>query len=393
MKTVRKHLHASKVHLRVTRAGWVFLLVSILVGFAASQSEASLMFVLFGVMIGAMAVSTVLVWTMVSAVRVWRDFSDRAWANQTVHLAYHLRNIRRRCSVLSLRIEEIAPEGIDSAAGYCVHLPGRSVFRAGSRFTARHRGRIRLRGIRISTSFPFGLIVGSRTIEASKSLVVWPGRGSLKRQLLHRGAVETSSAAPSGAQGGQDEFFGLREYRPGDNPRWIHWRHSANKETPVVIEMARPLPEILWVVLDTCLPDRSDQARLCRELFLRFATTLIDHAFSRGYRVGLALGYSEDVRLMGPGEGRGHRYKLLDALADVDLNTRVGLDQTVAKLHRGQLHQGQVIVLTPQAERLKPRQLNAMRSGCRYLSIFTEKDLPAVFEDHPFAAPVQADAT
>ena len=378
--------------LRLTRAGWFFLAIAVLVGVAASKSEATLMLVTFGVMIGALYISAVLAWRMVRAVSVRRDLPERAWQNQTVHLAYHLRNVRRWGSCLGLHVEEVAPKGIESAAGYCVQLPPRAVFRAGARFAARKRGRIQLRAIQIATSFPFGLVSSRRGIDAEASLVIWPARGRLKHQLLHRGAVETSSAAPSGATGGQDEFFGLREYRPGDNPRWIHWRRSANKRIPVIREMARPLPETLWIILDTYVEDRYEGARRTREKLLRFTATLIDHAFSRGYRVGLALAFAGGPRALAPAEGRAQRSALLDALADVDVNTRVQLHRTVEILRRGQLREGQVIVVTPHADRVKTAVLNPVRAACRHLSVITEHELPEVFEDDPLAAAEEGDA-
>ncbi len=386
MANRRKHRHALWMRLRLTWAGWLFLSIAVLVGLAGGQSQAALVLVLFGVMISALMVSMVLAWRMVSAVRLRRDLPERAWQNQTVHLAYHLRNARWRGASLGLKVDEIAPEGIDSAGGYCVELPARAVFRAGARFAVRRRGRIRLKAIRVSTSFPFGLISASRSTKAAASLMIWPARGQLKRQLLYHGAAETSSAAPSGASGGKDEFFGLREYRDGDNPRWIHWRRSATKTTPVIREMARPLPEQLWVLLDTYHVDPGEIAWQRRERLLRFAATLIDHAFSRGYRVGLALAYSDGIKVLPPAEGRGQRCTLLDALAEVDDNIRIPLNQTLAKLNRRQLQQGQVIVVAPQTERLKSASLNLIRAACRHLTVVTERQLSEVFEDNPLAA-------
>ncbi len=344
-----------------------------------------MVFLLFGMMIGALIVSAVLAWRMVRSVHLQRDLPERAWQYQTVHLAYQMRTIRRRSTCLGLSVQEVAEEDMDTVAGYCVQLPPHIVFRAGARFCARRRGPLNLQAIEVSTAFPFGLIRAIRPVQAPGSLLVWPARGQLQQQLLFRGAAEISSAPPSRVTGGQDEFFGLREYRPGDNPRWIHWRRSATKPAPVIREMAQPLPDVLWILLDSRLRDLSEIVYETRERFLRFAATLIDHAFTRSYRVGLALAYNDGVRVMPPAEGRGQRCMLLDALAHMDINTTTGLEETIQHLHRGQLRQGQVIVLTPGESKLGIAELGLIRTACRNLTVITEAQLEKVFVDDRLA--------
>jgi len=241
------------VRLYLTGPGWMYLGVVLVLGFAAARNGASLMLGVFGCLMGAVAFSGLLAWRMLRQVEIHRELPDRDWQYRTIHLGYYLHN-RGRLPCLGLEVEEIAPEGIDSAAGYCVSIPAGGAFRAGGRFVARQRGRIDLPGIVLRTRFPFGLVRAVRRIGRPATIVIWPARGSLRRALLKGGAAQTSTAGPSRASGGQDEFFGLREYRVDDNPRWIHWKRSATHGALVVREMARPRPEVLWIVVDTQLP-------------------------------------------------------------------------------------------------------------------------------------------
>jgi uncharacterized protein (DUF58 family) len=212
--------------------------------------------------------------------------------------------------------------------------------------------------------------------------VVWPGRGKLKRRLLRHGAVEVSRGAPSLVTGGQDEFFGLREYREGDHARWIHWRRSAGRETPVIREMSRPLPEILFVVLETADPDASDLGRFARERRVRFAATLIDHAFSRGYQVGMAVGSAGRSVVFAPRAGRGQRCDLLDALADVD-REGASLETVLAGLDRKQLADAQVVVITGRDARVGDELLRPLRMASRQVRVVYERTLWGFFEDQP----------
>ena len=375
---------ASPVRLRLMLSGWLFLGVSTLVGMGGVKTQVPLMLVLFGAMMGSLLVSAMLARRMVTAVQVRRQVPTRAWQNQTVHLGYYLRN-RRRGACLGLSLEEVAPKGIEGVAGYCVLLRTREIFRAGSRFAPRQRGRIRLSGVCVRTSFPFGLIQASRHISRAGALVVWPARGRLKRRLLRRGAVETSLGAPSPVSGGQDEFFGLREYRPGDNPRWIHWRRSATRTSPVIREMARPLPDVLWVILDTYWQDLSPVGEQNRERAIRFAATLVDHAFAGSYQVGLAFAGSDGVHLFRPAAGRGHRCTLLDALADVRDPITLTIDQLIPQVPLASIRNAQVMLISPILEQIDSNPLTQLTGACRHLRILGANKLHAVFEDNPLA--------
>jgi len=375
-----------------TFAGWLFLGISAFVGVGAVKTQAALTFVVFGAMLGAMCVSALIAWRMVSRATLERDLPDRVWQNQTAYLSYYLRNKRRRGSCLGLQVEELGLKNVDFAAGYCLHLESGSVFRAGARFAARRRGRTLLRRIRLSTTFPFGLVRASRSFLRQAAVVVWPARGRLKRQLLHHGAAETSSADPAPVQGGQDEFFGLRDYRSGDNPRWIHWRRSAMRRKPVVREMSRPVPEILWVVLDTHSPDLPGSAHGRRERMFRAAATIIDHAFSRGYKVGLAMAYQDRLAVHEPAPGLGQRCKLLDALAEFTGNTGRELQETLGAVQHRSLRDAQVIVIARDQSQLSRMALGPMRLACRNLLVVQEGQLGSIFEDDPLAEKEQAHA-
>jgi len=385
----RRTRRTKAARLRLTRAGWLFLGLAVLLGttlLAGSRGmrdQSALVFIVLGSMFGALAASLILAKRMAEAVGVRREVPSRVWQDQTVHFGYYISNRRRMGSCLGMSVEEVSPEGIQSASGYCVHLPPRALFRAGARFAANRRGRIDLARLRVWTSFPFGLVKAQREIDLPASLVVWPARGGLRLPLLRGGAAEVSSSAPSRVTGGQDEFFGLREYRTDDNPRWIHWRKSAGRTKPVVRQMARPLPEILWVVLDTRSEPDDESSVQVVERSIRFAATLIDHAFARGYQVGAALAGADGVVVHPPGAGRGARRTLLDALAEVDRNTTHSLDETLGRIPRWALADAQVIVI---ASGGRGFDVAALRAACRHLTVIDADDIVNVFEDSPLAS-------
>lgn len=387
MGSRRRQSRSPAVRLRLTAAGWAFVLVTLVVAAATIKSQSAMLFVIIGAMIGAVGASGVMAGRMLRAVDLEREVPIQAWQSETVHLGYYLRNTRKR-PCLALALEELPVGGIERTSGFCAHLPPGGTFRSGARFVARRRGRVALAGVQVLCRFPFGLVCGRRIVPRKASVVVWPARGRLKQRMLHQGAVEVSDGPPSQATGGQDEFFGLRDYRSDDNPRWIHWRRSATRSVPVVREMCHPKPEILYVILDTRLPDASPSAWSRRERMIRFAGTLIEHALSRGYQVGLALARGGRACACPAAAGRGQLHLLLTALADIDDTTALPLAVTIAALRRSSLIEAQVVVVAqahPQAGVLRP-----LWEVCRNLSVVTAGRLGAVFEDDPLAAAQEA---
>ncbi len=371
---------------RLTRAGWLFVVVAGLIGAATLVSPAALGYVIFGIMIGAVLGSILLSRRMLGGLEVRRDAPRRVWQNQTVHIGYYIRNRRRSVAALGIALREEGCDQIESAQGYCASLrPGQSYLVA-ARVLARKRGRGGLRTVRAQTEFPFGLFLASRRIHLQTPLIVWPARGRLTRRILYSGAAESSTSAPSQASGGQDEFFGLREYRAGDNPRWIHWRRSASRPAPVVREMCRPLPDTLMLVLDTYLHQVTDEAVRQRERLIRFAATLIDHAFSCAYQVGLATAHSDAVRLSPPNRGQAHMHRLLDTLAETDDNRRWRLEDILQALPRRGARQLEMVVITPAKQRAGPAAMKHLRSGERYFTLVTDARLDSIYQDNPLAA-------
>ena len=89
------------------------------------------------------------------------------------------------------------------------------------------------------------LILPQRYILPSPSL---PGR----RKYQHGGINLASSV------GDAQEFFSLRDYRPGDPLRAIHWRSYAKKGEPVVKEQQDEYFSRYGLVLDTYLENRPE---------------------------------------------------------------------------------------------------------------------------------------
>src|SRR5262249_45358720 len=121
-------------------------------------------------------------------------------------------------------------------------LRGRETLHFSREVTLTPRGRHAAPPPRVVSGHPFGLTERVLTLGAGGDLLVLPAlgqvhRGRLRRYLMpagHVGARARARAIRSPAA--HDEFHGLRAFRSGDSPRWIHWRTTARRGELMVRE-------------------------------------------------------------------------------------------------------------------------------------------------------------
>src|SRR3989475_4903550 len=109
------------------------------------------------------------------------------------------------------------------------------------------RGPVGASGWTVGTSDPLGFFRGQRSCPDSEVALVLPTFMSLAGRRQAR-ELEASAAVPRSGSG--NELFGIREYRPGDSLRRIHWRSSARHGELVVREYEPPGLQTLAIYLD-----------------------------------------------------------------------------------------------------------------------------------------------
>ena len=74
----------------------------------------------------------------------------------------------------------------------------------------------------------------------------------------------------------QEEYHGLRDYRSGDSPRWIHWRTSARRGELMVKEFEQQNEQDLALLIDPWLPRTkiAPELRDAMEQAISFAATV-----------------------------------------------------------------------------------------------------------------------
>ena len=126
--------------------------------------------------------------------------------------------------------------------------------------TPLRRGVIRLNDLRVLLPDPFGLFQRCRKVNApAATLIVLPRRFPLPPFELPGGAAfKISGEANTNSIGTSGEFVGLRDYRPGDPPRQIHWKSWARTGRPIVKELEDTFYPRYGLVVDTLSAGRTD---------------------------------------------------------------------------------------------------------------------------------------
>ena len=126
--------------------------------------------------------------------------------------------------------------GGDSARTEINHLSANNTLKLS--FTPVRRGIINITGIKLFRPDPFGLCFATDTIKCSDSILVLPKRYEIPQvSLPGNSPLHQPGGVPfSSSIGESDEFSSLREYRPGDSFRGIHWKSWAKTGKPIVKE-------------------------------------------------------------------------------------------------------------------------------------------------------------
>lgn len=181
--------------------------------------------------------------------------------------------------------------------------------------TPLRRGVIKLDDLRVLLPDPFGLFQRCRKVKApAATLTVLPRRFPLPPIELPGGAAfKISGEANTTTIGTSGEFVGLRDYRPGDPLRQIHWKSWARTGRPIVKELEDTFYPRYGLIVDT------------------LSCVLTDHQFEEAISVAASFAASLDTseslldlifikntaHIVTAGRGVERAEKLLEVLAGV----------------------------------------------------------------------------
>jgi len=241
----------------------------------------------------------------------------------------------------------VAPRLVAAQGGaFVTVVPGHGQERARYTIAIRRRGIYRFSNTRIDSDSPMGFFHSTAARHVKGRLVVYPRMGEVSPvffEELDLAFQFMRHARPSRAE---EDFRGLREYRQGDNPKWIHWKSTARLQRTLVKEWEEPQARRVLVLLDTNLLKLGMQRFPAFEAAISFAGTMARDLARRGCEVEFAALQPQNrlVRMVVSRERRNLDvlFESLAGLRREDRRTLAGLSEHIG---RRNLHQVFVVVL------------------------------------------------
>ena len=132
--------------------------------------------------------------------------------------------------IASRRLATFEPQTISD-------LAPRDTYEIRAHLLPQRRGILRLRGVTVGRPDPFGLMQAPYAIPAAQTVLILPKRYPVPHVPLPGARVYQEGGVTLAASvGDSEEFVALRDYRPGDPLRRIHWKSWPKIGKPVVKE-------------------------------------------------------------------------------------------------------------------------------------------------------------
>lgn len=229
--------------------------MTILVGMGAVNTGNNLLYLLLGMMLGLIIVSGILSERVLRRLTVRRLASGDLFARRESRLSWEVTNGKRLLSSFSIIVAEhesretrrrrrtllgLPPDpprrrkdreaeaDPGGPRGLALRVPaGRSVVATGY-YTFPRRGLYRFAGLDVGTRFPFGFFEKVRPVREPHEVLVYP---EIRAEAAARRSLDTRlGERERPTEGRSGDFFGLREFRDGDDRRDVHWKASARRE-------------------------------------------------------------------------------------------------------------------------------------------------------------------
>ena len=260
---------------------------------------------------------------------------ERIASGEALPVAIEVRNLNASALSGARLVAHRLPDPIDTVGGEGAGLPtlrSKGETRVELELSPRRRGVYELRGFRVETAFPFGILYSARAVEERSKLVVYPKFDPLDRlDLPQARRFQPGGVAFASARGESVEFIGNRDYREGDAVRDIDWRATARLNRPIVREFREEYFLRAAVVLDTHIPSATPAALSDFERAVSLCAACGDAMNRFDYLVDILAAGPNLYHLLA-GRGLASLDQMLDILASVEATTKAPWDALVPAL-------------------------------------------------------------
>ena len=302
---LRRMTHHRSITL--TSEGTRFLLFALAVGIAAVNTGNNLFYLLLAMMLSLIVISGLLSELCLRRLAFRRHAPAYIFANESARVSIAVSNHKSRVPSFSLRLFDMVQGDEVDRQIHIPHLAPRASRLVTYQLQATSRGLYRLEGIRVATPFPFGLVHKKAFYPDATTILVCPELTPLPSPILQE-LTAIGQDQGLARRGPGMALYNLREYRPGDDSRAIHWMTTARTSKLMLKETEADDHRAVTIVLSTIAPATDDAAF---ERAVSVAASLATFFHDRGYALRAVIG-EEDIAT---GTGTTQYMRILQALA------------------------------------------------------------------------------
>lgn len=345
-RSARLEVRGIDFPIEVTGGGGLFLVILLVVGFAAWNTGNNLLFMIFSLLCSTLFVGGVAARASLRDLIVSARFPDHIFAGEAAPVIVTLRNAKRVLPSFSILVQARGPNVSASESrrrsrarrfvkrplAYFTYVPHRAAAEQRVEQVFSERGQVLITGFELSTRFPFGFFKFRRRLRARNvQLVVYPKPEPIGDEL-HLLPTYAGRMASVRRGVGQD-LFSLRDYQPQDDLRHIDWKATARSRNLTVREFTAEDERRITIVLDTRDSPELNQADFLARFEAGIVQTasLLKHFIDEHAEVRLVLGADRGLY----GGGVSHLYHCLRRLAVVSPQRKTaaeGLSTSTANL-------------------------------------------------------------
>ena len=296
--------------IRITRVGLWFVLFTIVVGVAATNTGNNALYLVLSAMLALLVVSGLFSRWNLERLAIEVEAPGELHARRPIVVEFRVTN-RARFLPRWLLLVALARDGPWRLVPYLAR--GRSA-KGRVEMLFPRRGRQRIESAHFASLFPLGLFRKGMRYRVGIDLLVYP-------ELFPASETRASSSGlagdrPVARSGWGHELHSLRAFRQGDDPRGIHWKKSAQTRGLIYQERETEETMRLSILFDNgsarppARPEALAEPERFEQLVSEAATAAWDH-LERGFEVELVT----RERRIPFGSGARQRRELLTELA------------------------------------------------------------------------------
>ena len=279
-----------KVEYEFTREGIVYFLTVIVIAIAALNTGNNLLFIILANLLSGILLSGILSATVLSRLELDFALPEHVFAERPMISRLSVQNLKWIFPSFSLTLSArdplkgkrkraalAAPRQILDSPVYVPYIPHRSTVTQHVELNFPRRGRYTQEGFRVSTKFPFGLLLKAHEIASKQEILVLPNVQPTEEFYeilpLIGGEIE------SFFKGRGNDLYAIRDYVETDSARHVDWKATAKAQQLKVREYTREDERRLVLVFDSSLPSADEQALAQFEKGVDFCACLAWHFY------------------------------------------------------------------------------------------------------------------